>query len=422
MNYEITINNDAMSGAYLYIRVPENEVNFCALNTIGSNCPDFILPFSYKNIDGEVEIAYKVGTFSKLIYFLGSFSTEEYIRLWTSLLEPLVDCYDWFMSPNSFVMNLDNIYYDKHKKTVKYLYIPSTNEYSSHKTLTGMVAELSRKITVSDAYLENKVLRAVMIGSSPVDIIAEIKNYSINNLVSTIQTVSDNVSASNVSSSVSGTEEAVQTDVAVTVSQPNNTITDNSQNDFNATYDTDYIDNMQVGEDEPTGFRMFSGRNKKKSKMQHSDEHEIAPIDNNLPTGKLSKSRSVKKAKPAVITQSTPIVGSSVYLKYVGNANLPEAIRVDINPGDIFTIGRFDSAIGKKQSNFEFDRKTKAISRKHAVIERGDSNIYKIADLSSSAGTFLDTQKLPPNTPHELVAGMRISFGNLGADYVWEVR
>ena len=421
MNYEISVNNDAMSGASLYVRMPESEIDFCALNTIGSNCPDFILPFSYKNIDGEVEIAYKVGAFSKLVYFLGSFSTEEYIRLWTSLLEPLVECYDWFMNPNSFVMNLDNLYYDKHKKKVKYLYIPSINEYSSHKTLTGMVAELSRKITVADAYLENKVLRAIMVGSSPDDIIAEIKNYSIKNHA-TVKTASDNTSADNTSSPALEAEDADHKDIAVTASQPNSTVVDSSQNDFNATYDTGYIDNMQVNEDEPTGFRMFSGRNKKKSKKHHSDEHENTVVDNNLPVGKLSKSRSAKKAKSAVITQSTPVVGNSVYLKYVGNADLPEAIQVDINPGDIFTIGRFDSAIGKKQSNFEFDKRTKAISRRHAVIERDGGNIYKISDLSSSAGTFLDTQKLPPNTPHELVAGMRISFGNLGADYVWEVR
>ena len=46
----------------------------------------------------------------------------------------------------------------------------------------------------------------------------------------------------------------------------------------------------------------------------------------------------------------------------------------------MFTIGRFDANIGKKQSSFEFDKKTRAVSRRHAVIER-DTDGYKIIDL-----------------------------------------
>jgi len=94
-------------------------------------------------------------------------------------------------------------------------------------------------------------------------------------------------------------------------------------------------------------------------------------------------------------------------------------IGIKIEEGEIFTIGRYDAAVGGRQSSFEFDRAAKAISRRHAVIER-DAEGYKIIDLASSAGTFLNGQKLPPNTPSSLEQGCHVSFGNCGADYVWE--
>jgi len=61
------------------------------------------------------------------------------------------------------------------------------------------------------------------------------------------------------------------------------------------------------------------------------------------------------------------------------------------------------------------------VSRRHAALER-NADIYSIIDLSSSAGTYINGHKLPPNTPFELVNGYRVSFGNCGADYVWEQR
>jgi pSer/pThr/pTyr-binding forkhead associated (FHA) protein len=83
------------------------------------------------------------------------------------------------------------------------------------------------------------------------------------------------------------------------------------------------------------------------------------------------------------------------------------------------SIGRFDSNIGKQQSIFEFERSTKAVSRRHAIVERYPG-AYTLTDLASSAGTFFNGQKLLPNVPCDLTHGDRVSFGNAGADYVWE--
>ena len=127
-----------------------------------------------------------------------------------------------------------------------------------------------------------------------------------------------------------------------------------------------------------------------------------------------------KRTEIVDITQSTSILSNSPGLRYIGHANLPPSIHVQIAEGEIFTIGRFDATVGKRQSSFEFDKKTKAVSRRHAAIER-DIEGFKIVDLSSSAGTYVNDRKLPPNTPYGLETGSRISFGNSGADYVWEI-
>jgi len=118
-------------------------------------------------------------------------------------------------------------------------------------------------------------------------------------------------------------------------------------------------------------------------------------------------------------TQSITIAAGEARLRYIGCGQLPPVIGIHIEEGEIFTIGRYDAAVGGRQSSFEFDRTTKAISRRHAVVERGAEG-YRIIDLASSAGTFLNGQKLAPNTPRDLEQGCHVSFGNCGADYVWE--
>lgn len=99
---------------------------------------------------------------------------------------------------------------------------------------------------------------------------------------------------------------------------------------------------------------------------------------------------------------------------------LPQAIPVELPLGGRFTIGRFDVSVGRRQSDFEFDQRTKAVSRHHAVLERQMDGNWRISDCGSKAGTFVDGQKLQPNTPYRIRSGARISFGTAGADYVWE--
>jgi hypothetical protein len=119
-------------------------------------------------------------------------------------------------------------------------------------------------------------------------------------------------------------------------------------------------------------------------------------------------------------TQINDDTGQFVGLRLVSNQNLPQRIEVRIDIGRTFSIGRFDVAKGVRQSDFEFDKNTKGVSRNHhAVIERTPEG-YCVIDTDSSAGTFVNNRKLTSNTPFPIVNGDKVSFGNAGVDYVWE--
>ncbi|MCL2663175.1 MAG: FHA domain-containing protein [Oscillospiraceae bacterium] len=431
MNYEMQCRNDFLTGAYLVVRIPENELDQCALNTIQADCPDFIIPFHFKNTDGQIEFIYKTGALCKLNYFSGELSPNEYAELWQSMLKPLLDCVDWFMNPCSFVLNTDYLYYDKRNKTISYVYIPSAYGCSGYDAFYEMAVEVSKMMSVSDAILENKVLKAIINDFNPVEFLQMIKDYAAES-PETPQVLP-----------ILEYQDESELPVKLTSARQRDK-TDNADVDIW----TDIKLEQNKKERDTGGFKLFGRR---KSKKLTQDRHSPPEMQTEKSTPEMLPQKSLPEklqlhdlsettfindefeSPPSIypecegknhvdiidITQSVSTVLSGTGLRYVGRAHLPPSIQIMISEGEIFTIGRFDAAIGKKQSNFEFERKTKAISRRHAVIER-DIEGYKIVDLSSSAGTFVNDKKIPPNTPYGLETGYRVSFGNSGADYVWE--
>ena len=99
--------------------------------------------------------------------------------------------------------------------------------------------------------------------------------------------------------------------------------------------------------------------------------------------------------------------------------DVPMQIPVRIGLGERFSIGRFDAIVGMKQSDFEFGKNTKAVSRHHAIIERYNDGYY-ITDIGSTAGTYVNDNRIIPRRPSHISEGDSISFGNAGADYTWE--
>jgi len=400
MNYEIQSRNDFLTGSCLVAKIPENELDSNALYTIQTDCPDFIIPFHHKNTDGQIEFVYKIGTQCKLQYFSGDLTPGEYTELWRGLLSPLLECGDWFMNPRCFVLNTDYLYYDKNRKAVSYVYIPTITGCSGFEAFYEMAVEVSKMITVSDAVLENKILRAIIKDFNPIEFLQMLSSH-----------VSGDTAAGETHPVHSERHETKTEIPSIPLLYP-----DNNEEDF--ILPEPETGQVKAGRDSG-GYKLFSGKSKRNQNVQKDMQQESA-IKPETEPAKQSTPDFYKKTGIVDVTQSTSALSDSPGLRYIGYAHLPPSIRVQITEGEIFTIGRFDAAVGKKQSSFEFDKKTKAVSRRHAAIER-DIEGFKIVDLSSSAGTYVNDKKLPPNTPFGLETGSRVSFGNSGADYVWEI-
>ena len=160
MTYQIENKND-LTGAMLVVRFPQEDLDEKALYTIEADQPPFLVPFRYRAVDGMAECTYCLGSRSKLQYRFGAHAAADYVDFWTQVLQPLLDCDDWFLKPFSFVLDPRYLYADR-DGAVSYLYIPARTDGESFASLREMVLELSRQNSVTDPALENKVLRALM--------------------------------------------------------------------------------------------------------------------------------------------------------------------------------------------------------------------------------------------------------------------
>ncbi|AZN39945.1 FHA domain-containing protein [Paenibacillus albus] len=443
MSYQIQSKSDLSTGASLIVRIPESELDKKALYTIMADTPDFVLPFHFKNVDGEVEFTYIIGARNKLQYAYGTRNSKEYAALWSSVLSPLLECSDWFMNPTSFVLNTDYLYYDKASGTISYVYIPSIRECSDNDTLNQMATELAQKCPTDNSELEIKALRAIMQGFNPKRFLQMLKTYQKPQLSENAASLDRNVQ----SHEDRLPKESVPFNPQL---QPQPQPQPQQEPQPISGSADDIVINLNGAKDKEKkrGSGLFGGITGKKQAAEQASEppkmkgsglfgkKKAAPQPMFMGAAADQQPTPAQRhqAAPPVIqhfddvgdemTQLegdglTQLAEANVKFRFVGHASLPPEIIISGSIDSPFVIGRFDISVGRKQADFEFDKSTKSISRRHAAVERSAIG-YSIVDLSSSAGTFVNGQRLTPNVPHELTFGSRVSFGTSGADYVFE--
>lgn len=108
---------------------------------------------------------------------------------------------------------------------------------------------------------------------------------------------------------------------------------------------------------------------------------------------------------PAAYSPESTLVESAVALH-------PHLSAAD---GRIFDLPQRESTIGRTaECDIVFERST-LVSRRHAVIQP-EGRAWVIVDLGSSNGTFINGQRLKPNTPHPLRPGDQILLGGHGGE------
>lgn len=436
MMYDIQMKNDISTGAVLVVRIPEEDIDKKALYTIQSDQPEFLVPFYVRNIDGYAECTYQLGMRSELRHRFGSHPAKEYVRLWTRILQPLLDCEDWFLKASSFVLDANYLYVDKTGTVVSYIYIPSREKCVDDSALKEMVNELSNKNSTDDQRLENQVWRALaqdfqprnflqMLSETPVSATPlprreAVPHQNVEIPPARPQPAAAYQAASPASASpaASPAPQAGTGDIVITIPEQ-----EQSQPKKRGWFGSKKEKKAESDKEKKEKKGLFGGKSKKNEGEIVLGAAEAAP-QYTPPKQSYAPAPPPPSDSTAEDDGETQILtecdSGNPYLRLVGDNSLPKAIPVLIQPGQGFTIGRFDVSVGQKQSDFEFEKRTKAVSRHHAVIERTASGEYFIKDLVSSAGTFLNGTRLTPNMSFPITRNDRISFGTCGADYVWE--
>lgn len=455
MRFEIQERID-LSGTMTTVRIPEGQLDKSALYTLQADMPDFVVPFHYRVIDGFVECTYEVERYTKLQYFFNKKTADEYIAFWQQLLQPLLDCGDWFLNPFSFVLDTKYLYVDKSGKKISYLYIPATEPCMQFDDLKNMVIDLFHKNPVMDQSIENKVLRSIMQGFQPKTFLqmlssakqlAPVQQPQINEVKRPARPVQEAV----VQEPISPAPAAAPKDVSAPVMREEAKQPSLDGNDIVINFadvkggkkekKPDKKEKKPKKEKKEKGWGGLFGKKEPKAEEKElrfgTAENHMDDSQGEIPAINIP----AKKEKPCYtpLVAQTPAVSyadadefdgetmldeglETTHLRLIGDPSLPKEIRIEIQPHQIFSVGRYDITVGHKQSSFEFEKNTKAVSRHHAAIERQENGTYTIVDLSSSAGTFVQGKRLTPNVPHLLQSGDKVSFGTSGADYIWEER
>jgi len=443
--YEILSKSDFQSGAALTVSIPEEELDKKALYTILSEQPDFLLPFRHIIVDGQVEFTYQIGNRSKLAYLSGNRSSGEYADLWFNILHPLLDCDDWFMNPYSFVLKPEYLYCDN-SKAIFFVYIPSVRACSDYNALKSMVTEVARQNHVTDVTLENKVVWAIQDFSLTefLQMLRPYRGYASQDAAASPapaaeppppppppppqRPVQPEPPASKQSAKKQVVEQQIQTpapppavsgrpdDIAI-IFPPDGK---EGKKEKSLKLPTPKKEKTEKPKKEPKEKGGFPG---KKQQQQDIIQGAAAMPIQGVAAMPVQQSPPVYATPPGMYSNGAtqidlPEAGGPKF-RYIGNGAHPGIITVPIAAGGIFTIGRFDPSAGAGQSSFEFSTDTKAVSRRHAVVERNAEG-FVLIDLNSSAGTFINGQQIQPNTPYKLERGCRVSFGYSGADYSWE--
>lgn len=434
MRFEVQERID-LSGTMTMVRIPEGMLDKSALYTLQTDMPDFIVPFRYRVIDGSVEFTYEVDRYTKLQYFFNKKTADEYVEFWEQLLQPLLDCSDWFLDPFSFVLNSKYLYVDKSGKRISYLYVPAMERCVQFDDLKNMVVDLYHENPVMDQSIENKVLKAIMQGFQPKTFLQMLRDTkkAAPEYKSPVEPERDKMPK----------KEKEEPPIAHLIPDGPAPEPVFPLGEIESSKDIviDFDDGKSAKEKREAKKKGKKGKSwglfgKKESKAEEKElrfgtaKNKIGDIQIDLSGNVPEKVPEPRYIPPVVqppieeesLDEVTKLDESceATCLRLVGDMTLPKEIPVELQPHQIFSIGRYDVTVGHKQSSFEFGKNTKAVSRHHAAIERQEDGSYTIIDLSSTAGTFVQGQRLTPNVPQMLQNGYKISFGTSGADYIWE--
>lgn len=94
-------------------------------------------------------------------------------------------------------------------------------------------------------------------------------------------------------------------------------------------------------------------------------------------------------------------------------------IEIDAPDVEGYIIGRSEaqSPLPPDVDLINYRARERGVSRRHAALVRFKGDMH-LLDLGSVNGTFVNSNRLPPDTPHLLYEGDRITLGELSLVFV----
>ena len=458
MVYEITRRSDVNYGTVLTVQIPTADVDWYALYTLEADTPDFIVPFRYHLMDDMVELTFLPENRRMLRFYGGEQTIAEYSALFTNLMLPLQNGADWFLKAFCFVLDFDWIFYDVATQAISYLYFPVKEECSSIRNIVSVIRQVNNNFRVNNRDLENKVLRAITDDNFRVgdfiNIFRDIQPQKSTRVQMT-PPVEDKKAPPQRREEPKKPVEPVKPQPPKKPEKPakpaeppkKSVLLDDFDDDLDIDFFQDNGKDSKPGKESPDPskkalihklFGKGAGKQaaekpvKEPKKEAKKDMKKEQPaVGRQVISGAAADIRNASQRNRPVAVQTqyeaddaTVVVPQSkehlsfARLEYQGNGNFPAMISLNMKGKSMFSIGRFDSGLNKKQSDFEFPSNTKEVSRRHAAIEKfGDD--YYITDIGSLAGTFVNGQAIGLNKSVKLENQDTVSFGEAGADYIF---
>lgn len=452
--------------SYTRLNIPENqEVDHISLMVMKQDCPDFLLPIKVIEIDGELELRYELLEGIRLSYSSLKMNKKEFVVLLKSMLTPFKICGDWFLDFHNILMDANYILVGKGGQAVRYIYLPVPEYAHSDAELVDFFWNIILKAEIEDdPRFAMNLLRVLKSDNANLITLLDYVSKEEQGAVGQqpdhvpeemVQEVPAPKPFQPLSNPQAASEEAKKPLGEMGyrgsggAARPGQMPKEFGKQDVEG----QLVGNLfgEDEEDEP----VKRGKNEKGSKESKAPK-ESKPSKEKKESGLFDifkgkkKNDSLKPSIPANGGQEAAFAGAATALplaaaesspggwqdsggygedvteiamgEEVSDNSLlklsledgagyhcPKYIEIDLSKG-FATVGRFDKS-GNGQSDFNFDASLSFISRRHFRVEK-DGDEWRIIDLESKNGTFVNGSPLVPNMAHPLRSGDRIMISS----------
>ena len=429
------------------------DLDDIALKVIRRDCPDFLLPVRAMEIDGELELRYELQEGIRLAYLPKGMKRKDFTERLVHMLKPFKDCSDWFLDYHNFVLDENYILVSKDGQQVKYVYVPAGEYARSDEEIKEFFINMILKMDIQDdmGYMVN-LLR--IIKNPDANLLSLLEYFQKEMGVQTPKPAQEERPAAPAPAPAFASAPApspapapapafapspAPASPAAPVQEPFHAAAE----PFGASHEEKDLLGSLFGDLEDSDSE--NGKKKKKEKKEKPPKDKSAKGGGlfGLLKGKPKEEKAAAPAADAAPAQAFAAAAAPVYQnfdplpipqdmsdpgdetailaeeEFHGNSELrlrlencmgcqcPGYIEIPL-PSGFATVGRANKN-GEAQSDYNFDASVSFVSRRHFRVEK-EQDHWKIVDLESSNGTYLNGERMVPNMPYPLQVGNRITI------------